>query len=142
MGFLSYENHCNVPQCRYSGCCCCSCCHFSRVRLFATPWTAAYRRALSGTPGLVMMWCSTASIMPLTTGVFRRPSTMRHGRPMKRTLSQSLWRVGVGKRASGLVGEGRKLIPRGPHLGRRVPSPLAGLRTPPSCSSASGSPAA
>ena len=36
LGFLSYENHCNVPQCRYSGCCCCSCCHFSRVRLCET----------------------------------------------------------------------------------------------------------
>ena len=23
-------------------CCCCCCCRFSRVRLFATPWTAAY----------------------------------------------------------------------------------------------------
>ena len=28
-------------------CCCCCCCHFSRVRLFVTPWTAACQAPLS-----------------------------------------------------------------------------------------------
>lgn len=44
-------------------------------------------------PGLLMTWNSTASIMPLHTGVFSWPSTMRHGRPMKQMLSQSLRRA-------------------------------------------------
>lgn len=48
-----------------------------------------------------MMWYSTASIMPLHTGVFRWPSTMRHGRLMKQMFSQFLQGGQVGVRLSG-----------------------------------------